>query len=222
MVLISCTMLSQVEFSKIRTVNASSGVYLAFRRLKFCYAGNMLEKGPWKITDSKIVYENPWMSVREDVVIRPDGKPGIYGVATMLPGVSVLPITDDGFVYMTEEYRYAVEHNSIEAASGGMEEGATPLETAKKELKEETGLSADEWMDCGLIDPLTSIVSVPQRLFIAKGLHEGESSPEGTEVITVHKIKLEELYQMVLKGKITHAPTCVLILRAKLIADGGD
>lgn len=157
------------------------------------------------------------MTVREDSVIRPDGKPGIYGVATLLPGVSVLPITEDGFVYITEEYRYGVERNSIEAASGGIEEGATQLETAKKELKEETGLTADEWIDCGTVDPLTSIISVPQRLFIAKGLHEGESDPEGTEVITVHKMKFDELYQMVLDGRITHAPTCVLILRAKLL-----
>lgn len=157
--------------------------------------------------------------MREDAVIRPDGKPGIYGVATILPGVSVLPITSDGFVYITEEYRYAIERNSIEAASGGMEEGATPLETAKKELKEETGLAADEWIECGTIDPLTSLVSVPQHLFVAKGLHEGEASPEGTEVITLHKLKFDDVYQMVLDGTITHAPTCVLVLRAKLIID---
>ena len=182
----------------------------------------MLVRGPWKVTDSKIMYENPWMSVREDSVIRPDGKPGIYGVATILPGVSVLPITEDGFVYITEEYRYAVERNSIEAASGGVEEGAAPLETAKKELKEETGLTADTWIECGTIDPLTSVVSVPQHLFIAKGLHQGESSPEGTEVITVHKLKFADVYRMVLDGKITHAPTCVLVLRAKLIIDGEE
>lgn len=185
----------------------------------FCYANGMLEKGPWKVTGSKTTYQNPWMSVREDAVIRPDGKPGIFGVATILPGVSVLPMTDDGFVYITEEYRYAVEHNSIEAASGAIEDGATPLETVKKELKEETGLTADEWIDCGMVDPLTSVVSVPQRLFIAKGLHQGESSPEGTEVITVHKMKFDDVYQMVLDGGITHAPTCVLILRAKLLME---
>jgi len=177
----------------------------------------MQAKGPWQVIGSKTVYQNPWMTVREDSVIRPDGQPGIFGVATLLPGVSVLPITDDGYAYMTEEYRYAIERRSMETASGGMEAGASALETAKKELKEETGLIATEWLDCGMVDPLTSIVSVPQHLFIAKGLTQGEPSSEGTEVITMHKIKLDDLYKMVVDGTITYAPTCVLILRAQLM-----
>ena len=179
----------------------------------------MHQKGPWKVTNTKTTYQNPWMTVREDSVIRPDSKPGIFGVVTLLPGVSVLPITDDGYVYMTEEYRYGVEHDSIEAASGGMEKNASPLETAKKELQEETGLTADEWVDCGMVDPLTSVVFAPQYLFVARGLHYGETNLEGTEVIKMHKIKFNDLYQMVLDSRITHAPTCVLILRAKVILD---
>jgi ADP-ribose pyrophosphatase len=176
-----------------------------------------MQKGPWRVTGSKPTYENPWMKVREDQVIRPDGKPGIFGVVTLLPGVSVLPITEDGYVYITEEYRYGIERDSIEAASGGIEDGATPLETAKKELQEETGLVATEWIDCGMVDPLTSVLAAPQYLFVARGLEQGKSNREGTEVITIHKIKLDDLCQMVLNGKITHAPTCVLILSAKLV-----
>jgi ADP-ribose pyrophosphatase len=177
----------------------------------------MQQKGPWQVTSSESVYHNHWMKVREDQVIRPDGEPGIFGVVTFMPGVSVLPITEDGYAYVTEEYRYAIGHNSIEAASGGIEGGASPLETAKKELQEETGLTATEWIDCGMVDPLTSTMVSQQYMFVARGLKHGKSNPEGTEVITVHKIKLDELYQMVLDGKITHAPTCVLILRAKLV-----
>lgn len=177
----------------------------------------MKTKGSWKVVSSKTVYKNPWMTVREDSVIRPDGKPGIFGVATLLPGSSVLPITDDGYVYITEEYRYGVERDSIEAASGGMDKNETPLETAKRELLEETGLIADEWINCGMVDPLTSVIVAPQYLFIAKGLKQGEAKPEETELIKIHKIMFDDLYQMVIDGKITHAPTCVLILQAKLL-----
>lgn len=175
----------------------------------------MKQNGPWQIISTKPVYENPWIKVREDNVIRSDGKPGIFGVITMISGVSVLPITDDNYVYMTEEYRYGIKRNSIETASGGIESGATPLETAKKELEEETGLSAKEWIDCGYVDPFTSVVYSPQYLFIAKGLKQGKSHVEGTEVITMHKLHFDEVYQMVLDSEITHSPTCVLILRAK-------
>lgn len=155
---------------------------------------DMKQKGPWQIKRSETKYENPWLTVREDSVIRPDGKPGIFGVATSMPGVCVLPFTEDGYVYITEEYRYGIEHNSIEAASGGMEDDMSALETAKKELQEETGLTAKEWIPCGMIDPLTSVMICPQYLFIAKDLTQGDTSHEGTEVITIHKIKFEELY----------------------------
>ena len=174
----------------------------------------MKTKGPWKIVSSKIVYKNPWMTVQEDEVIRPDGNPGIYGVAKLLPGVSILPITDDGYVYISEEYRYGIEQNSIEAMSGGIDENETPLQAAKRELHEESGIIADNWTELSMVNPMTSIINSPQYLFVAKGLKFGATNREGTEVMKIHKIKFADVYQMVLDGNITHAPTCVLILMA--------
>lgn len=178
------------------------------------------QNGPWKVTNTKQVYENHWLSVREDEVIHPDGKPGIFGVATLIPGVSILPIDDDGNVYLIEEYRYAVEHLCTECASGAIEKGQTPLEAAKRELHEEAGFEADEWLDVGCIDPFTSVTNAPHYLFIAKKLHNVGQQLESSEMIKVVKFTLDDAYQMVLDGHITFSPACILILRAKLLTLG--
>ena len=79
--------------------------------------------GSWKIKESQEKYTNPWMKVREDKVIRPDGKEGIYGVVEMVDGVCMLPLDDDGYVYLVDQYRYTLEKNSIEAAGGSVKKG---------------------------------------------------------------------------------------------------
>src|SRR3990172_141612 len=112
-----------------------------------------IKKGPWEVTGTKTVYQNPWLRVKEDKVIRPDGKEGIFGVVEMKPGVSVLPIDDNGNVYLTNEYHYAVERETIEAISGGIDEEENKVDAAKRELKEETGITASEWIDLGVINP---------------------------------------------------------------------
>ena len=175
------------------------------------------QKGPWKVLKTKDVYKNNWMQVWEDSVIRPDGKPGIFGYIHMQPGVSILAITDDKKIIIEQEYRYSLEKDSLELPSGGIEDGATPLETAKKELMEETGYSATDWTYVGPVEPLTSTIHAPQHLFIAKGLQKCKQSLEGTEVIVVHEIPFDEVYQMAIDGRISHSPTVVLILRAKLM-----
>src|SRR3989338_3236051 len=99
----------------------------------------MKKHGPWKIKNSKVVYKNPWISVREDSVIRPDGKPGIFGVVTMLPGSSVIPIDKNGNVYLTKEYHYGVRRVTIEAISGGVEKRKKKIKTTKREKKKKGG-----------------------------------------------------------------------------------
>lgn len=175
----------------------------------------MKKHGPWKIKSTKMVYKNPWISVREDQVIRPDGKDGIFGVVEMNAGVSVLPIDDNGYVYLTDEFHYAVESNSIEVVSGAIDGKEKPLEAAKRELKEELGIKAKEWIDLGLVNPFTTVVHSPAHLFLAKNLQFGKSNPTSTEDIKLVKVELEKAVEMVMKSKITHGPSCVLILKAK-------
>src|SRR5215218_5146951 len=104
---------------------------------------------PWRMLDSRRVYENPWISVREDSVIRPDGEPGIYGVVHYKnTAVGVVPVEDD-HVYLVGQYRYPLECYSWEIPEGGCPEGEDTLEAARRELKEETGLEAGSWSKLG-------------------------------------------------------------------------
>lgn len=174
----------------------------------------MRKHGPWTIKETTPKYKNPWIEVNEDQVIRPDGKPGIFGTVKIKSGVSVLPLDDSGFVYLTEEFRYALGKGSIEVVSGAIDKDETPINCAKRELKEELGIEAKEWIDLGLVNPFTSVIASPAYLFLAKNLKFTKRNQEGTEIITLKKFKLGEAVKMVLDSKITHGPSCVLILKA--------
>ena len=176
----------------------------------------MLRKnGPWIIKKTIPKYKNLWIDVKEDQVIRPDGKPGIFGVVDMKAGVSVLPIDENGFVYLTDEFHYAIEQDSIEVVSGGIDNNEKPLDAAKRELQEELGIIAKEWTELGLVNPYTAVIRSPAHLFLARKIEFTESNQEGTETIKLVKIKFEDAVKMVMESKITHGPSCVLILKAK-------
>ncbi|MBI2665280.1 NUDIX hydrolase [Candidatus Woesearchaeota archaeon] len=173
------------------------------------------KNGPWIIKHTIPKYKNAWIEVNEDQVIRPDGKRGIFGTVKMMQGVCVLPLDEEGFVYLTEEFRYTLERESIEAVSGGIETGEQPLDAAKRELKEELGITAKEWIPLGIVNPFTSVIKSPVNLFLVKGLTFTNSNPETTELIKTKKMKLEEAISLVLNSKITHSPTGVLIFKAR-------
>jgi ADP-ribose pyrophosphatase len=173
--------------------------------------------GPWKIVASNTVYRDRWMDIQKDDVIRPDGLPGTHGVVRIRLGVSVLALDDDGFVYLTDEFHYAVGRQTLEAVSGGIEDGEEAAETARRELREELGIVPRELIPMGTIDPFTTMIVSPAQLFVARGLSFVETSPEGTEQIVCVKTPLATAVEMVLDGRITHAPTCVLVLKTQLL-----
>ena len=173
----------------------------------------MTKRGSWKIKNTRIVYNNRWISVCEDSVVCPDGKPGIFGVVTILPVSSVVPLDSKGNVYLTKEYHYAVGRITIEAISGGIEKGENKLSTAKRELKEETGLVAKKWTYLGTVDPFTTVVESPNYMYLAQRLSQGKAHQEGTENIRVIKVPLKKALQWVKEGKITHSATCVALLK---------
>ena len=105
----------------------------------------MIERGPWKIVNSRDVYADPWIRVQVDDVIRPDGQPGIHSIIHVKPGVCVLAMDAERNVYLTEEFHYAVGRVTLEGVSGGIEANETPLVTAQRELREELGISAARW-----------------------------------------------------------------------------
>jgi 8-oxo-dGTP pyrophosphatase MutT (NUDIX family) len=170
--------------------------------------------GNWTIKSSELRYRDEFVEFWVDECLKPDGEPGRRATLRMLPGVAVLAIDAEGFVYLTRQFRYAVGKESVEAVQGGMEEGEEPERAARRELREELGIEAEELTDLGLVDAVTSQVFSPARIFLARGLKLGEPDREGTEILRPVRLRLEEAVRMVMDGEITQALTCVLVLKA--------
>lgn len=177
--------------------------------------------GEWTLKGTEQKFCNEFFVVNEDDVIQPDGKPGKYAIVKMKPGVCVLPVDDENFVYLNRQFRYAVECDCLEVACGGIEEGE-PLDAAKRELREELGITADEWIDLGSFDIDTSIVVSPAYLFIAKKLKFTQPNREGTEKMQTIKIPFAEAIEKVMNGEITHGASCVLLLKAWIKSQNGQ
>jgi len=169
--------------------------------------------GPWQILARTEVYRDPWLRVTRDEVLRPDGAPGSHSIVHLKSGVAVLAIDDTGIAYLTEEFHYAVGRVTLEVVSGGIDDGEQAIESAQRELAEELGITAAEWLDLGVCDPFTSVVVSPTRLFLARRLSFGTARQEGTEQIRARALPFDEVINMVLDGRITHGPSSLLILK---------
>jgi len=177
---------------------------------------NMRTHGPWKIAETATRFTSEFVEVYEDRVTRPDGSPGTYATVTVKPGVAVFAIGEDGHAHLTRQFRYAIGRDSVEVVSGGCDPDEQPIEAARRELREELGLLADTWIDLGMIDPDTSIVRNSAHLFLARGLRQTHVDRDATEDIRPLSAPLDEVLRMVMDGEITHAPSCVVILKAAL------
>jgi 8-oxo-dGTP pyrophosphatase MutT (NUDIX family) len=176
----------------------------------------MKNRGPFTVKNSKTVYKNPWIEVKEDSVIRPDGKEGIFGTVDYGKGVSVVALNEKRDVYLVKEFFYAIKQEGLALPTGGVDAGETFLAAAKRELREEAGIIAKTWEKIGITDPLTMILSCPHELFLATDLtFTTQEEPE----ITFFTVPFEKAYEMVLQGEITHAPSCIAILKAKIYLD---
>ena len=173
----------------------------------------MIERGPWKVVQSRDVYADPWIRVQVDNVVRPDGRPGIHSIIHLKPGVCVLALDSERHVFLTEEFHYAVGRVTLEGVSGGCEPGEAPLTTAQRELSEELGIVAAKWTALGVIDPFTANVLSPTAMFLAEDLTQVQAAHEGTELIRSVRMPFEDALQLLTEGKITHGPTCVLLLK---------
>lgn len=175
----------------------------------------MKTNGQWKIKFSQEKFKNDYFRVREDQVIRPDGKDGTYAVVELRSGASVLPVDEDGSVYLINQHRYTIEQDSVEVAGGGINDHETPLDAAKREMREELGLEAEEWISLGLLNPFTTAIKSPHHIFLAKKLKSVVATPDPTENGKPMKVRLDKAVSMVMDGTITNGPSCVLILKAE-------
>jgi len=175
--------------------------------------------GPYTVLHSRPVYENAWLKVREDRVRRAGGEEGSFGVVTMRPGVSVLAMEESGEVYLVREFKYGVGESTLEVVSGAIESGESPEQAGLRELGEEVGLMAGEWVDMGLVNPFTTVVHSPNHMFLARRLSKLRPMRERESAVEVVKAPFEEALGWVLEGKITHGASCVLILKTHVFLE---
>lgn len=172
------------------------------------------ETNPWTTTGSRPVYSNPWIEVREDDVIHPDGTPGIYGVVHMRnKAVGVLPVDDEGHTYLVGQFRYTLNRYFWEIPEGGCPPGEEPADAARRELLEETGLEAQRLELMGIAHLSNSVTDEEAFYFLATELVQGEAQPESSEQLQVRRVPLQEALQMVLRGEITDAISVMALLR---------
>jgi 8-oxo-dGTP pyrophosphatase MutT (NUDIX family) len=170
-------------------------------------------KNPWTIVSSKNVYDNSWISVREDAVIQPDGEEGIYGVVHFKNiATGVLAIEND-FIYLVGQYRYPLERYSWEIPEGGCSAGEDPLDAARRELQEETGLCAKNWRKLGESYLSNSVSDELAIWYVATELTAGERRPEGTEQLEVRRVPFADALRMTMSGEITDAVSQLAIMQ---------
>jgi len=172
---------------------------------------------PWTRLSRRLAYENPWICVNEDQVIRPDGKNGIYGVVHFKNrAVGVVPLDEQDRVLLVGQYRYTLDQYSWEIPEGGVPLDEDPLEGAKRELMEETGYTAAKWQELGRGHLSNSVSDELAIYFLAQGLTAGTPRPEGTERLQLKWVAFAEALTMVERGEITDALSIIAIQRVAL------
>ena len=159
---------------------------------------------PWQTLGSRVAYENAWIRVREDAVLRPDGEPGVYGVVEVRsPAVFVVPVTDAEEIVLVAVDRYSLGGLSWEVPAGGTD-GEETLAAAGRELREETGLAARVLTDLGPVHSLNGVADAPGRVVLATGLHAVGGAEQESEGITgVRTVPIPELVALISAGEIT-------------------
>jgi 8-oxo-dGTP pyrophosphatase MutT (NUDIX family) len=165
-----------------------------------------ISENPWQTLKRKQVYDNPWIEVHEDQVINPRGGKGIYGkVSFKNLAIGIVPIDEEMHTWLVGQYRYTLDEYSWEIPMGGGSKTDSPLESAKRELKEETGLSARRWENIMRIHTSNSVTDEEGFIFLAQDLTPGETEFDDTEDLKIRRIPLQEAIQYVMDGRITDA-----------------
>ena len=168
----------------------------------------------WKKLGSRVVYDNPWITVYEDHVVNPGGGENQYGhIHFKNKAVAIVPLDDEGNTWLVGQDRYTLGAYSWEVPMGGAASDEEPLDAAKRELKEETGLSAAKWTSIMRLHTSNSITDEEGFVFLAENLSEGEPEFEETEKLEIQKLSLDRALEMVSSGQITDAISVAAILK---------
>jgi ADP-ribose pyrophosphatase len=169
---------------------------------------------PWRRHTRRIAYDNAWIQVLHDEVTRPDGQPGVYGVVHFRNrAVGVVAIDDQDRVALVGQQRYTLDRYSWEIPEGGVPFDEDPLEGARRELREETGLDASDWREIGRIELSNSVTDEIGLFYLASGLTQGEAAPEATEDLRLRWVPFAEVIAMIDRDELPDALTQLALER---------
>lgn len=173
---------------------------------------------PWQTLSSELKYQNPWIRVREDQILNPKGGAGVYGVVSMQnKAIGIVPLDSEGNTWLVGQYRYALNEYSWEIPMGGGPVELDVLESAQRELREETGLLAARWTHIARLHTSNSVTDEEGFIFLAEDLTQGDSEPEETEDLRLWKLPLAQAIELVMSDRITDAISVAGLLKAEKV-----
>ncbi|MBV6443353.1 MAG: NUDIX hydrolase [Haliscomenobacteraceae bacterium CHB4] len=185
--------------------------------MHFQFKGSHADQSPnpWKTLSVRNAYENPWIRVEHRDVLNPAGGPGIYGVVHFKnTAIGIVPLDEEGYTWIVGQYRYTLERYSWEIPEGGGLVGSDLLEAARRELLEETGITARIWTPLLEMHTSNSVTNEYGIAYVAQDLELGKAQPEETEQLQVRRLPFSEVVDMVMRGEITDALSMIAILKA--------
>ena len=173
-------------------------------------------ENPWKLQTSKKIYDNPWLSLHEDKVVNPGDGISHYGKINFKNlAIGIIPLDENNNTWLVGQYRYVPDCYSWEIPMGGGLLSVDPLESAQRELKEETGLTANDWQLLMKLHTSNSVTDERGLVYLARHLTQGETEFEETEDLLIQKLSLDEAIERVLNGEITDAISVAGLLKLK-------
>ncbi|SKB67774.1 NUDIX domain-containing protein [Daejeonella lutea] len=173
---------------------------------------------PWKTLSEKSIYDNPWISLTEYQVINPGGGKGIYGkVHFKNLAIGIIVLDEQNNTWLVGQYRYAPDHFTWEIPEGGGSLHVDPLISAKRELLEETGITAANWTEIQRMHLSNSVSDELAIIYLARDLSFGEANPEESEQLTLRKLPFTEAFNLVINGEITDSLSVAAFLKVKVL-----
>jgi 8-oxo-dGTP pyrophosphatase MutT (NUDIX family) len=173
---------------------------------------------PWKLRTTEQIFENPWLSLHQDTVINPGGGISHYGKINFKNlAIGIIPLDEDNNTWLVGQYRYVPDRYSWEIPMGGGPLNIEPLVSARRELKEETGLIANDWQELMRLHTSNSVTDERGLVYVARDLTQGETEFEEVEDLQIQKVSFEEAIERVMSGEITDAVSVAGLLKLQLL-----